>query len=175
VPAPPAEGASFELAWRYAIEAARQEPISLGAHTRALVAGEPAPADLAATGRALFEERRDLAASSSFHVFATPAGQGVLVMAPRSAAGFYADLARDARRARGCALSVVAFDSHEPVIVDYERRPVDLEARIAMASRALPDHVVRGFGPAGLAIRGPATGGAELLVGLLELLGSEIT
>lgn len=173
-PAPPSEWASFELAWRYAIEAGRQEPFTLGAHTRALVAGEPAPADLAATGRALVDERRELAASSAFHVFPTPAGPGVLVMAPRSAAGFYADLARDARRARGCALSVVAFDSHEPVVVEAERRPADLDARIALVHAALPDHVVRGFGPAGLAIRGPAAGGQALLVRLLELLGQEI-
>lgn len=171
---PDPDDAGPALTWRYALEAARQDPFTLRLNSQGLVDGEKPEAGLAETGQGLIMERRELARASSFPTFDTPAGQGVIVMAPRSAYGFYRDVAHDARRYRGCAVSLLGFDSNEPAIVDFEHRPSDLKARMDRMCTALPSHRIREFGRAGIVVRGAETGSLELLTTLLEILGREI-
>lgn len=171
---PDPEEAGPTLSWRYALEAARQDPFTLRLNSQGLVDGEGPEAGLVETGYGLILECRDLARTSSFPTFETPAGSGVIVMAPRSAFGFYRDVARDARRHRGGVVSLLAFDSQEPAIVDYERRPSDLSARLELLCAAFPSHAIREFGRAGIVIKGSGTGELELLTALLEILEREI-
>jgi len=169
----PAE-ADVGVRWRYALEAARQEPFVLRRSSLGLVTGEPPEEELVEAGYELILERRDLASTSTFHTFETTAGPGVIVMAPRTALGFYRDLVRDARRHRHCAVSVLAFDSNEPLFVDFEEPPIDLRARIDMVRSAFSDAVVRPTGTAGFVLKEANAGGLELLTELLTILAREI-
>ena len=171
---PEPEDAAPSLAWRYALEAARQEPFTLRSASQPLVVGDTPEEELVRAGHGLLLERREIAAESRFPTFSTPGGTGVIVMAPRSAVGFYRDLAADARRHRGCVVSVLGFDSHEPIFVDFERRPSDLDAKLELLRAALPSYAIRELGGGAFAVKGPATGGLELLTKLLEILGREL-
>ena len=173
-PLPEAEDADLHLAWHYASLAARADPMYLGAVTRHLIELEAPEADLVHEGRALVQERRALDAESSFHSFPTPMGQGVLIMAPRAAMGFYRDLAAEVRASRGCTVSVLAFDSQEPVIVELSARDDRFERLLEAIATSLDEHVVRGFGASGFAVKGNETGSLDVLEKLVGLLSQGV-
>ena len=166
--------ADFDLSWRYALEAARQDLPALGVVARRLADLEEPELDVVGQGRELVRERRDIAATSGFHVFPIASGRGVMVPVPRSALGYYLDLARDARQVRDCDLCVLAFDSQEPAVIEYAQRPLDLDARMDLLRSSLPDHRICGHGRAGIAIIGLATGSLELLETLIGELAKGI-
>ena len=174
-PLPAAEDAGLQLSWHYAIQAARNEAMYLGVVSKPLLELQPPEQDLVHQGRAIVQERRDLGAESTFHSFPTPAGAGVLIMAPRNALGFYRDLAAEVRANRGCATSILAFDSQEPIIVEHSTRPDDFDRQLETIAAELDEHVLRGFGSKGFAVKGSETGSLEVLQKLIELLSGDAT
>ncbi|MDP8254787.1 MAG: hypothetical protein P9M14_03475 [Candidatus Alcyoniella australis] len=166
--------ADHDTAWRYCLEAACQEPQYLGPSSAGLISGLQPDPILVLAGHQLIVQRSQLAADSSFHTFDTPNGRAVLVLAPRRALGFYYGLAHEVRRRRSCVLSVLAFDTGEPLIVEYEQRPSDFKLRMEMIGSRFPEHVVRPYGPSGIAIKGSKAGSLDVLDPLIELLSSEI-
>lgn len=174
-PLPPFGAEGRGLAYRLAVEGSREEPHGLASLCRAMARREPPPSDLVGAGRHVVLERRELARTSAFHRFGVQGGQGVLVMAPRSANGAHRDVAREARVAKGCLVSLLAFDSNEPALVEYDGPRPELAARLALAASRLPGYGVRGWGAAGFAVRGAAAGSLEVLEALMRVLAEELT
>ena len=169
---PDPDNATPGLRWRYALEAARQEPLHLGPRTRGLVDLEEADPELVETGHELLRERRDLALTSSFHSFPTSNGTGVIVVAPQWSAGYYLDVVADLRIARGHRVSILAFDSQEPVIVEHSFPTPDLTAAIAQLRSTFPDHLVRPWRNHGFILKGPDTNDVALLQKLIDTVSS---
>ena len=163
--------ASDHLRWRYALEAVRQELLHLGPRTQALIELDSPDPELVDTGHELLSERRDLALTSSFHSFPTATSStGVIVVAPQWASGYYRDMVEDLRRAQNHGVSILAFDSQEPVIVEYSDTPPDFEAKLSLLGSTFPDHVVCPWRTAGVVIKGPATNDLALLDKLIDII-----
>ena len=168
------EDAPPDLRWRYQLEAAKNEPFFLGPNSQGLIKGEEPEQDLVTAGYELLLQRMQSAEGSSFYEFEIPFGRGVMVPAPRMALGYYLDMAREIRRHKGLDMCVVSYDSDDPIIVEYTQRPQDLDVKMDVMRSKLARHTVLGFGPSGMAIKGPDTGKLEVIEKVLEVLRTQI-